>query len=66
MFKVVAVRAPLKVIVPVVLVSVTVVAPTVPLKVVPPELVMVRVPTPDTDEPVISAPATPPVANVKL
>ena len=65
-FKVVAVRAPLKAIVPVVLVSVTVVAPTVPLKVVPPELVIVRVPTPDTEEPAISAPATPPVANVKL
>ena len=40
--------------------------PTAPLKVVPPELVMVRVPTPDTDVPVISAPATPPVAKVKL
>ena len=36
-FKVVAVRAPLKVIVPVVLVKVTIEAPTVPLKVVPPE-----------------------------
>ena len=36
-FKVVAVRAPLKAIVPVVLVKVTIVAPTVPLKVVPPE-----------------------------
>jgi len=65
-FNVVAVKAPLKAIVPVVLERVTVVAPTAPLKVVPPELVMVRVPTPDTDEPVISAPATPPVANVKL
>jgi len=43
-FKVVAVRAPLKVIVPVVLVSVTVAASTAPPKVVPPELVMVRVP----------------------
>ena len=50
---------------PVVLVRVTVVAPTVPLKVVPPELVMVRVPTPDTVEPLISAPATPPVASVR-
>ena len=48
-----------------VLVSVTVVAPTVLLKVVPPELVMVRVPTPDTLEPLISAPATPPVARLK-
>ena len=66
MFKVVAVRAPLKVIVPVVLERVTVVAPTVPLKVVPPELVMMRVPTPDIEEPLISAPATPPVAKVKL
>ena len=43
-FKVVAVRAPLKAIVPVVLVSVTVAASTAPPKVVPPELVMVRVP----------------------
>ena len=50
---------------PVVLVKVTIVAPTVPLKVVPPECVMVRVPTFDTEEPVISAPATPPVANVR-
>jgi hypothetical protein len=65
-FKVVAVKAPLKVIVPVVLVKVTIVAPTVLLKVVPPELVMVRVPTPDTEEPLISAPVTPPVAKVKL
>ena len=65
-FKVVAVKAPLKAIVPVVLVSVTVVAPTVPLKVVPPELSIARVPTPDTEEPLISAPATPPVAKVKL
>ena len=64
-FKVVAVRAPLKAIVPVVLVKVTIVAPTVPLKVVPPELVMMRVPTPDTEEPAISAPATPPVAKVR-
>ena len=64
-FKVVAVRAPLKVIVPVVLERVTVVAPTVPLKVVPPELVMMRVPTPDIEEPLISAPVTPPVANVR-
>ena len=40
--------------------------PTAPLKVVPPELVMVRVPTPDTEEPLISAPATPPVAKDKL
>ena len=56
-FKVVAVRAPLKAIVPVVLVKVTIVAPTVLLKVVPPELVMVRVPTFDTEEPLISAPA---------
>ena len=39
-----AVRAPLKAIVPVVLVSVTVAASTAPPKVVPPELVMVRVP----------------------
>ena len=31
--------------------------PTAPLKVVPPELVMVRVPTPDTVVPVITAPA---------
>ena len=45
---------------------VTVEAPTAPLKVVPPELVMVRVPTPDTEVPVISAPETPPVAKVKL
>ena len=65
-FKVVAVRAPLKAIVPVVLVKVTIVAPTVPLKVVPPELVMMRVPTPDTEETLISAPVTPPVANVRL
>ena len=65
-FKVVAVRAPLKAIVPVVLVKVTIVAPTAPLKVVLPELVMVRVPTPDTEETLISAPATPPVANVRL
>ena len=65
-FSVVAVSAPLKAIVPVVLVSVTVVAPTVPLKVVPPELSIARVPTPDTEEPVMSAPATPPVAKVKL
>ena len=63
---VVAVSAPLKAIVPVVLVRVTVVAPTVLLKVVPPEWVMVRVPTPDTEEPIISAPATPPVAKVRL
>jgi len=56
-FKVVAVRAPLKAIVPVVLERVTIVAPTVPLKVVPPECVMVRVPTFDTEEPLISAPA---------
>jgi len=61
----VAVTAPLKVIAPVVLVSVMVVAPTVPLKVVPPELVIVRVPTPDTLVPLISAPATPPVARLK-
>ena len=40
--------------------------PTTPVKVVPPELVMVRVPTPDTEEPLISAPAIPPVAKVKL
>ena len=65
-FSVVAVSAPLKAIVPVVLVSVTVVAPTVPLKVVPPELSIARVPTPDTEEPVMSAPATPPVAKVTL
>ena len=39
-----AVRAPLKAIVPVVLLKVTVVALTAPPKVVPPELVMVRVP----------------------
>ena len=51
---------------PVVLVRVTVVAPTVLLKVVLPELVMVRVPTPDTEETLISAPVTPPVANVRL
>ena len=50
---------------PVVLVRVTVVAPTVLLKVVPPEWVMVSVPTPDTEEPLISAPATPPVASVR-
>ena len=42
---------------PTVLVKVTVVAPTVPLKVVPPECVIVRVPTFDTEEPLISAPA---------
>ena len=65
-FKVVAVRAPLKAIVPVVLVRVTIEAPTVPLKVVPPECVIARVPTFDTEEPAISAPATPPVAKVKL
>lgn len=65
-FKVVAVKAPLKAIVPTVLVKVTVVAPTVPLKVVPPECVIVRVPMSDTEEPLISAPATPPVAKVKL
>jgi len=63
---VVAVSAPLNAIVPVVLVSVTVVAPTVLLKAVPPELVIVRVPTPATDMPEISAPATPPVARVRL
>ena len=51
---------------PVVLVRVTVVAPTVLLKVVPPEWVMVSVPTPDTEEPLISAPATPPVAKIRL
>ena len=51
---------------PVVFERVTVEAPTAPLKVVPPELVMVRVPTPDTEVPVISAPETPPVAKVKL
>jgi len=39
-----AVNAPLKVMVPVVLLKVTVVAPTAPPKVVPPELVMVMVP----------------------
>ncbi len=44
-FRVVAVNAPVKVIVPVVSVRVTVVAPTVLPKVVPPELVIVRVPT---------------------
>ena len=43
-FNVVAVSAPLKAIVPVVLLRVTVVAATVLEKVVPPELVMVRVP----------------------
>lgn len=43
-FSVVAVSAPLKVIAPVVSVKVTVVAPTVLLKVVPPELVIVRMP----------------------
>ena len=43
-FSVVAVSAPLKVIVPVVLERVTVAASTAPPKVVPPELVMVRVP----------------------
>ena len=51
---------------PVVLLKVTVVALTAPPKVVPPELVMVRVPTPDTEVPVISAPATLPVDKVKL
>ena len=56
----------MKVIVPVVLERVTVAASTAPSKVVPPELVRVRVPTPDTEEPLISAPATPPVAKVKL
>ncbi len=65
-FKVVAVNAPLKAIVPVVLVRVTVVALTVLLKVAPPEWVMVSVPTPDTVEPLISAPATPPVTSVRL
>ena len=40
----VAVNASLKTIEPVVLLKVTVVAATVPLKVVPPELVMVKVP----------------------
>ena len=63
---VVAVSAPLKAIVPVVLVRVTVVAPTVLLKVVPPELVIVKLPTPATDVPEISAPAMPPVARVRL
>ena len=63
---VVAVSAPLKAMVPVVFVRVTVVAPTVLLKVEPPEWVMVSVPTPETDEPLISAPATPPVAKVRL
>ena len=48
------------------LLKVTVLALTAPPKVVPPELVMVRVPTPDTEVPVISAPETPPVAKVKL
>ena len=43
-FSVVAVKAPLKAIVPLVSVKVTVVAPTVLLKVVPPELVIVRMP----------------------
>ncbi len=61
-----AVNAPLKAIVPVVLVKVTVVAPTVLLKLVPPELPIVKVPTPDTEVPAISAPATPPVVSVRL
>ena len=56
----------MKAIVPLVFVKVTVVAPTVLLKVVPPELVIVKVPTPATDVPEISAPATPPVAKVRL
>ena len=43
-FNVVAVRAPLKAIVPVVLVKVVVVSLTVLVKVVPPELVTVKVP----------------------
>ena len=51
-------------IVPVVLVNVTVVAFTAPLNVVPPEFVIVKVVTPDTVDPKISAPVTPPVANV--
>ena len=63
---VVAVNAPLNATVPTVLVSVTVVALTVLLKVVPPEWVMVSVPTSETDEPLISAPATPPVTKVRL
>ena len=64
--RVVAVNASLKTIEPVVLVKVTVVAATVPLKVVPPELVMVKVPRPEVDVPVIVAPDTAPVLRVRL
>ena len=60
-FKVVAVKAPLKAIVPVVLVRVTVAAPTVLLKVVPPELVMVRVPI---SVPMVLLTATAPVVLI--
>ena len=54
-FKVVAVSAPLKAIVPVVAVKVVVVSLTVLVKVVPPEFVMVRVSS-----------GTPPIAPVTL
>jgi len=61
--KVVAVRAPLKAIVPVVLERVTVVALTAPLKVVPPELVMVRVPM---SVPIVLLTATAPVVLIVI
>ena len=62
------VKSPLKVTVVVAALSVIVKDPalTVPLKVVPPELVMVRVPTPETVVPVIVAPDTAPVLRARL
>ena len=62
--RVVAVSAPLKAIVPAVLVSVTVLASTVLLKVAPPELVIVMVPTLVPTAPLtVTAPV---VSNVRL
>ncbi len=65
---VVRVMSPLKVTVVDAALSVIVkeAALTVPLKVVPPELVMVRVPTPEVEVPVISAPDTAPVLKERL
>ena len=63
---VVAVTAPLKVTAVAASVMVIVVAPTVPEKLAVPTSVMVSVPTPDTDEPPILAPATCPVFKVRL
>ena len=65
---VVRVKSPLKVTAVEAALSVIVKDPalTAPLKVVPPELVMVKVPTPEVDVPVISAPDTAPVLRVRL